>query len=86
MKPEAGDCGCNNQWTCVTDCVHVLGSIIGTGRVQTNKNYLVGCHVHVDTLVSRWIQTETGGCGCDNQQWTCVCIVYTQTEPKEKKI
>ncbi len=32
----------------------------------------VCCIKHVDTLVSRWIQTATGF-GCDNQ-WTCVCV------------
>jgi hypothetical protein len=41
-------------------------------RVQTGETYL-GCHIHVDTLVSRWIQPEVGGCGCDNQ-WTCVHV------------
>jgi hypothetical protein len=46
---------------------------MGTGRVQTGKIYL-GCHVHVDTLVSRRIQPEDGGCGCDNQ-WTCVYVL-----------
>ncbi len=42
---------------------------LGTGRVQTGESYL-GCHIHVDTLISRTIQPEAGGCGCDNQ-WTC---------------
>jgi hypothetical protein len=45
---------------------------MGTGRVQTSESYL-GCHIHVDTLVSRRIQPEADGCGCDNQ-WTCVHV------------
>jgi hypothetical protein len=31
------------------------------------------CNIHVDTLVSRWNQSETGGSGSDNQ-WTCVHV------------
>jgi hypothetical protein len=48
--------------------VHVcLGARnIGTGRVQAGESYL-DCHIHVDTLVSRMIQPEAGGCGCDNK-------------------
>jgi hypothetical protein len=46
-------CGCDNQWT----CVDVWSSIIGTGRVQTGERNL-GCHIHVDTLVSRRNQPE----------------------------
>ncbi len=53
-------------------CVHVFASSTGTGRVQTGENYL-GCHIHVNTLVSRRIQPEAGGSGCDNQ-WTCVYV------------
>jgi hypothetical protein len=41
-------------------------SSIGTERVQTGEIYL-GCHIHVDTLVSWRILSESGGCGCDNQ-------------------
>ena len=33
------------------------------------KSYF-DCHIHVHTIVSRWIHPEVGGCG-DNQ-WTCV--------------
>ncbi len=50
--------------------INVWASIIGTGRTQTGESYL-GCHIHVNTLVSRRIQPEAGGCSCDNQ-WTCV--------------
>jgi hypothetical protein len=53
-------------------CVHVWAMNIGTGRGQSVERYL-GCHIHVDTLVSRRIQPETGGWGCDNQ-WTCVHV------------
>jgi hypothetical protein len=49
-------------WTSSVDC-------IGTVRVWTCKSYLC-CHVHVNTLVSRWIQPESPGC-CDNQR---VCV------------
>jgi hypothetical protein len=35
-------------------------SSTGTGGVQTGENYL-GCHIHVNTLVSWWIQSEVGG-------------------------
>jgi hypothetical protein len=45
---------------------------MGTGRVQADESYL-DCHIHVDTLVSRMIQFETGGSDCDNQ-WTCVHV------------
>ncbi len=38
--------------------------------MQTGERYL-DCHIHVNVLVSRRIQAEAGGCGCDNQ-WTCV--------------
>jgi hypothetical protein len=48
----------------------VWASSIGTGRVQTVERYL-GCHIHVDTLVSWRIQSEAGGCGCYNQ---CTCV------------
>jgi hypothetical protein len=34
--------------------------------VQTGESYL-GCHIHVNTLVSRRNQPEAGGCDCDNQ-------------------
>jgi hypothetical protein len=40
--------------------------------VRTGESYL-GRHVHVNALVSRWIQPEDGGSGCDNQ-WTCVPV------------
>jgi hypothetical protein len=46
-------------------------SSIGTGRVWTGESYL-GCHVHVNALVSLWIQPEDGGSGCD--KWTCVHV------------
>ena len=42
---------------------------IGTGRVKACQSY-VNCHMHVDTLGSRWIQPETGV--CYKNQWTCV--------------
>ena len=41
---------------------------MGTGRVRTSKSYL-DCQMYVDTLVSRWTQSETGV--CDDNQWTC---------------
>ena len=33
----------------------------------------LGCHIHVNTLVSGRIQTETGGWCCDNK-WTSVDV------------
>ena len=47
-------------------------SSIGTGRVQVDESYL-DCHIHVETLVSRTIQSEDGGSDYDNQ-WTCVDV------------
>ncbi len=52
--------------------VHVWVRSVGTERVQTGENYL-GCHIHVNTLVSRRNQPEPGGCDDDNQ-WTCVHV------------
>jgi hypothetical protein len=52
IQPEAGGCGCDNQWT----CVHVWASSIGTGKVQTGESYL-GCHIHVNT--SAWSSRPT---------------------------
>ncbi len=40
--------------------MHVCASSIRTGRVQVSENHL-DCHIHVDILVSRTIQSETGG-------------------------
>jgi hypothetical protein len=53
-------------------CVYVWVSSIWTGRVQTGESYL-GCHIHVNALVSRRIQPESGGWDSDNQ-WTCVYV------------
>jgi hypothetical protein len=39
--------------------VYVCVSSTGTGRVQTGESYL-GCHIHVNALVSWWIHPETG--------------------------
>jgi hypothetical protein len=59
--------GCGEVVVCICERVS-----LGTGRVQAGESYL-DCHIHVDTLISRTIQTEAGGCGCDNQ-WTCVDV------------
>ncbi len=40
--------------------------------MQTGESYL-GCHIHVNALVSRRIQPESGGCGCDNNGPVCMC-------------
>ena len=47
---------------------------IGTGMVWLCKSY-PGCHINVDTLVSRRIHPEPGF-GCDNQ-WVCVHVWTT---------
>ncbi len=41
--------------------VDVWVSTRGTGRVQTDEIYR-GCHIHVNTLVSRWILPSRGHC------------------------
>ena len=44
-------------------CVYVWVSIIHTGWVRTFKDY-VDCHIHVNTLVSRRMETETVEFNC----------------------
>jgi hypothetical protein len=47
-------------------------------RVQSDESYL-DCHIHVDALVSRTIQPESGGYSCDKLPITngpgpvCMC-------------
>ena len=60
---SAASCG----WRCVW-CVHGWTRNMGTRRVWSCKSY----QLHVDTVVSRRVQSESGVCG-DNQ-WTCVCV------------
>ena len=61
--------------------------------MQVGESYL-GCHIHVDTLVSRTIQPESGCYDFDNR-WTCVhvysydsarvWVVYLQQNKKKAK-
>jgi hypothetical protein len=46
--------------------------------VQTGESYL-GCHIHVNTLVSRRNQPEAGGCILD------LCQVYWQQNKKKAR-
>jgi hypothetical protein len=58
---------------------------IGTGGVQTCEIYL-DCHIHIKTLVSRRIQTEVVGCGCDNQDKDESVVVCYESIKRELKI
>ncbi len=49
-------------WVWGGGCVYVWASSIGTERVQAGERYL-GCNIHVNTLVSRRNQPESGGGG-----------------------
>jgi hypothetical protein len=45
------------------------------GALRSGRCHLAGCHIHVDTLVSRWSQSEAGrDSGCFDNQWTCVHV------------
>jgi hypothetical protein len=47
-------------------------SSLGTGRVQADEGYL-GCHIHVNTLVSRRIQSEVGFLGTVPETYVPFC-------------
>jgi hypothetical protein len=57
-----------NEPVCMCEWV-----VWGRGGCRLTDERYLGCHIHVDTLVSSRIQSEVGGCGCDNQR-TCVHV------------